>query len=369
MSNGGRSVSSGQSWIGQKLDYLLGRNALIGVAALMLLALSGYATWKGMRDFILGVQANTGGATLEGPAGLEFQTEGLIFLLVAALTFLMWLALRETFGIRRTFGARAITFPLYLFLAIWSVGFGYGFWWSLIAGPEATKAGLTGQAEDVRDAAVIVKARLEAVRARLDSVVAHSERQMSREASSGGSCGISSGAGQGPLFKAREGVRDSVASLQSDISQNWLSAVDSSLKDLNLQLAAASTAVAGETLADRQSAFERTAADIRGKAGEISARSNSLGAAYASQMRGLAAEVSAPPNTQGFSCYDPTLASLLSEAADEAAIRDALRERDRRDKERSASPLIIPEDARLLDTTKLDIEQSVAAAAALVEGG
>ena len=57
------------------------------------------------------------------------------------------------------------------------------------------------------------------------------------------------------------------------------------------------------------------------------------------------------------------------EAADEAAIRDALRERDRRDKERSASPLIIPEDARLLDTTKLDIEQSVAAAAALVEGG
>ena len=301
------------------LDYLLGRNALIGVAALMLLILSGYATWKGMYDFILGVQATTGGAqTLGGPAGLEVQTEYLIIFLVVALTLLMWLALRETFGARRTFGARMITLPLYLFLAIWSIGFGYGFWWSLIAGPEATKAGLSGQAEDVRDAAVIVKARLEAVRARLDSVVAHSERQMSREASAGGSCGIASGAGQGPLFRAREGVRDSVAGLQSDITQNWLSAVDMSLKELNEQLANAGTAVSGETLAERQQKFERAAANIRGKAGEISARSNSLGAAYASQMRGLADEVAIAPREDGFSCYDPTLASLLREAAKEA---------------------------------------------------
>lgn len=55
------------------------------------------------------------------------------------------------------------------------------------------------------------------------------------------------------------------------------------------------------------------------------------------------------------------------EAADEAAILEALKERDRRDRERSVSPLIIPDDAHLLDTTKMGIEQSVEAAAALVE--
>ena len=142
------------------LEYVFGRNALIGFAALLLLLLSGYATWAGMSDFILGVQGGAIASQPGGFVGLSVQTEWLIILLVVTLTFLMWLALRETFGVKRTWGARAITLPLYLFLALWSVGFGYGFWWSLIAGPEATKTGLAGQAEDLRDAAVLVKARL-----------------------------------------------------------------------------------------------------------------------------------------------------------------------------------------------------------------
>ena len=40
---------------GRVADYLFGRNALIGVASFMLLIISGYATWHGMRDFIIGV--------------------------------------------------------------------------------------------------------------------------------------------------------------------------------------------------------------------------------------------------------------------------------------------------------------------------
>lgn len=301
-------------------DYIFGRNTLIGAAALMLLAISGYATWAGMTDFILGVQ---GGAAATGDReiapGLSVSTEGLIILLVVALTFLMWLALRETFGARRAFGARLVTLPLYLFLALWSVGFGYGFWWSLIAGPEATKAGLSGQAEDVRDAAVVVKARLEAVRARLDSVGAYSERQMAREAASGGTCGRASGAGRGPLFRAREGVRDSVAALQNNISGSWLAAVERDLEQLNGQMRDASLGVAGDTVAARQAAFETAAAEIRGKARAIAARSNALGASYAAEMRQIASEVSIEPGQTGFSCFDPSLAALLTEAADEAS--------------------------------------------------
>ena len=40
-------------------DYLLGRSTLIGIASLMLLFISGYATWHGMRDFIVGVSASS----------------------------------------------------------------------------------------------------------------------------------------------------------------------------------------------------------------------------------------------------------------------------------------------------------------------
>ena len=44
------------SYIGRIIDYFFGRNSLIGLASLMLLAISGYATWSGMNDFIIGVQ-------------------------------------------------------------------------------------------------------------------------------------------------------------------------------------------------------------------------------------------------------------------------------------------------------------------------
>ena len=123
-------------------DYLLGRSTLIGIASLMLLFISGYATWHGMRDFIVGVS----GSASDSVSRLSISNDLLVVLVVAALTFLMWLALRETFGSHRRLTERLITIPLYLFLAIWSIGFGYGFWWSLIAGEEATRGGLAGLA-------------------------------------------------------------------------------------------------------------------------------------------------------------------------------------------------------------------------------
>ena len=110
-------------------EYLLGRSTLIGIASLMLLLISGYATWHGMRDFIIGV---SGSAGHDSGSGLSIPNDLLVVIVVVALTFLMWLALRETFGAHRRLTERLITIPLYLFLALWSIGFGYGFWWSLL---------------------------------------------------------------------------------------------------------------------------------------------------------------------------------------------------------------------------------------------
>ncbi len=76
----------------------------------------------------------------------------------------MWLMLRETFGAQRQWRSGLSRFPLYCFLAMWSIGFGYGFCWSLISGEEATRTGLAGLQEDARDAAAVIAARLDAVR-------------------------------------------------------------------------------------------------------------------------------------------------------------------------------------------------------------
>jgi len=301
-------------------DYLLGRSTLIGVASLMLLFISGYATWHGMRDFIIGVSSTA----TDTSAGLSIPNDLLVVLVVAALTFLMWLALRETFGSHRRLTERLITIPLYLFLAIWSIGFGYGFWWSLIAGEEATRSGLSGLQEDARDASSAIAARLDAVRSQLDNVVSWSESQMAREEASGGSCGTNSGAGRGPLYSARRGVRDSVTTLRDGMVRGWLTPVQADVDRLRQD----AVAVEGATLLERQRAFETRAAALRGEARSIAARSNELGKSTASEMRALAATVAIPPNQAGFSCYDPTLAERLKQAALQAELPTQLTLRD-----------------------------------------
>src|SRR5690348_5907235 len=188
------------SRVGRVIDYIFGRNTLIGIASFMLLIISGYATWHGMRDFIVGVSATP---TAPVANGISVSNDVLVVVVVIALTFLMWLTLRETFGAKRRLRERLVTFPLYVFLAIWSIGFGYGFWWSLIAGEEATRTGLAGLQQDAGDAASAVAARLDAVKVGLDGVVTWSATQMAREETGGGSCGTSSGAGRGPLYAAR----------------------------------------------------------------------------------------------------------------------------------------------------------------------
>jgi hypothetical protein len=100
------------SLTGRVIDYLLGRNTLIGIASFMLLIISGYATWHGMRDFIIGVSSTPTSQGQMLPGGVSFSTDILVVTVVASLTFLMWLMLRETFGAGRHMRERFITFPL-----------------------------------------------------------------------------------------------------------------------------------------------------------------------------------------------------------------------------------------------------------------
>ena len=309
---------------GRVADYLFGRNALIGVASFMLLFISGYATWHGMRDFIIGVSSTptSQGQTL--PGGMSISNDALVIAVVVALTFLMWLMLRETFGAKRHLRERLVTFPLYVFLAVWSIGFGYGFWWSLISGEEATRTGLAGLQEDARDASAVVAARLDAVRGQLDSVVSWSDGQMTREETSGGSCGTPSGAGRGPLYNARRSVRDSINTLREGMTRSWFDPLQADVE----QLKQSAAALGGATVEERQRAFEARASDIRGRARNIAARSNQLGKSTAAEMRAIAGAVAIAPGAAGFSCYDPTLAERLRQAAAQAEQPAELRLRE-----------------------------------------
>lgn len=308
------TTQNSRSLLGRATDYLLGRNTLIGIASIMLLLIAGFATWHGMRDFIIGVTTSPAGSTQELPGGLSFSNDFLVIIVVFALTFLMWLMLRESFAQGRRWTERLVTFPLYVFLAVWSIGFGYGFWWSLIAGEEATRTGLAGLQQDAGDAASAVAARLDAVKVGLDGVVTWSATQMAREETSGGSCGTSSGAGRGPLYAARVGVRDQITSLRDGVQNSWIAPVQADIASLQQSVAQ----LQGSTVAERQASFNAMATNIRSRARDIAARSNELGKSTATEMRAIAAAVAVAPGQGGFSCYDPTLAQRLTQAAVQA---------------------------------------------------
>lgn len=300
---------------GKTIDYLFGRNALIAIASAMLLCISGFATWSGMNDFIIGASSTGGAKGREIAGGVSISHHTLVIAITIALTFLMWLALREAIGAKRRLIERIVTWPLYIFLALWSIGFGYGFWWSLIAGEEATKTGLTALQEDGREAGGAISARLDAVKGQVDSFASWSESQMQREETSGGSCGVSSGAGRGPLYNARRSTRDAVAALRDTIATSWLGPVNVELENLKK----AATGLSEGSPEERQKQFDTMSQQIRGAARNIASRSNELGKSTAAEMRALADSVSVAPGQPGFSCYDPTLAQRLRQAADQAS--------------------------------------------------
>ena len=157
-------------------------------------------------------------------------------------------------------------------------------------------AACPGLQEDARDASAAIAARLDAVRSQLDNVVSWSESQMAREESSGGSCGTGSGAGRGPLYNARRGVRDSVTTLRDGMVRGWLGPVQADVDRLRQSAAG----VEGGNLAERQKAFEARAAALRGEARSIAARSNELGKSTANEMRALAGTVAIAPNQAAF---------------------------------------------------------------------
>ncbi len=98
------------------------------------------------------------------------------------------------------------------------------------------------------------------------------------------------------------------------MTRSWLEPVQADVELLRQSAAS----LEGGSVEERQRNFENKASDIRGRARNIAARSSELGKSTAAEMRALAATVSVPPEKPGFSCYDPTLAQRLTQAADQA---------------------------------------------------
>jgi hypothetical protein len=211
------------------------------------------------------------------------------------------------------FRTRIVTFPLYVFLALWSIGFGYGFWWSLISGEEATRTGLSG-CRRMRAMPPPLSRPARCVRGQLDSVVTWSTARWRARRRAAAAAARRPAPAVDRSTMPRRSVRDSVTTLRDGMTRSWLEPVQVDIE----QLRQAAAGLGGTTVEERQRNFEARASDIRGRARNIAARSNQLGKSTAGEMRALASTVAIAPGAAGFSCYDPTLAERLRAAAGQA---------------------------------------------------
>jgi hypothetical protein len=275
----------------------------LGLVTLMLLFASFYATWRGMQDFVAS-RAAAGGVT----------TTGLVVLVVLTLTLAMYVALREMVNpVRRR--NIFIAFPLYALLALWSVGFGYGFWWSLVAGQNATEQALSRSVESLGEATSELRAELAAGAALMQTAERLSEEKAQAEITRGGTCGVASGAGDGPLSRARAETRSQIAAFAAGVQEDWLGPVD--LRLTQLETLAAADEVASETPEERKRRMVALGQRVRRTAQDVSADATARGKILATQLRAKAERLSVAPvsGTVDY-CYDPDLATSLMLVAD-----------------------------------------------------
>ena len=287
--------------------------SVLGVVTLLLLGASFFATWRGMRDFIASRELATGAAS-----------QGLVLLIVATLSLAMYVALREMIApyfVRGWWSAiwkRIIAGILYAVLAIWSVGFGYGFWWSLVAGQTATEAGLNRTVEAVRLETSDVRARLAAAGSVMASAEQLSDRKAEQEAARGGTCGVNSPAGAGPLARSRAETQAQIAALAGSLRTDWQGPLKARLTALEDRLAGALKSGEGLESAARKAQFEALGRETENAARDIGTDATARGRTLAAQLRAKADQLSAPPEGGQVSyCYDPDLAAGLYAAANE----------------------------------------------------
>lgn len=321
--------------------------------------LSGFALWG---FFLLSVLATGLGFADLRAAGTETGELSAIELALTVATTLfvvsaMVVALHNLLEPGRAWWVRIAAFVFYLLFAIWTVGFGYGFFWKELAGQEFTRkqfVAVTGQMANAVDrVASAVSAAETSTREAADTAAARA----TQESHEGRTCANrpASTPGEGPLMRSRFGFADRARALSAEMRHDWIDPVAGPGAALRLQADALAKGVV-PTAAASQPAAERALLEKLARAPRLpsaerrdlftgvhedartfATKANDLRAlhaeAFAARLTSLAAEVGPDPSRPGSPdparaadpgyCWDVVLhEKLLAAAQKTRAVED-----------------------------------------------
>jgi len=295
--------------------------------------LAGFALWG---FFLLSVLATGLGFADLRAAGTETGDLSAPELAITIATTLfvvcaMVVALHNLLEPGRAWWVRIAAFVFYLLFAVWTVGFGYGFFWKELAGQEFTRKQFVAMTGDMAGAVERVAGAATAAETATREAADTASARAQQEATEGRTCANrpASTPGEGPLMRSRFAFADRARSLSAELRQNWIDPIAGPGATLRLQADALSRGVvpasAKTQSADEQALLARLArapqlpsaerrdlfTGVHEDARTFAAEANDLRAlhaeAFAVRLTQLAAEVGPDPARPG--SPDPARAS------------------------------------------------------------
>jgi len=284
--------------------------AFVDVAIMMLLlgflGLSAYAAYEGIHDLILIEQPR-----LVQESWQRYYIMGAVALLTLAMWVLLEVALR-----RGTFGKRSLSAVVYVVLALWSIGFGYGFWWKVIASRADTASNIDSVVEFVGDQVERAERAVTQLENDLGAILKKSAEKQAEEETKGSSCGVPSNVGRGTFFKLRSDVTARAQDVHSRITQQWIVPLKKQVELLSAQRKRLAEPSVRSMQEDERRLLFRNAYEVSRRSANIMQESSTdLGAKFKGELEKFAADLSVRPGADKTSCYDPALAGSLIAAA------------------------------------------------------
>ena len=161
---------------GKQQQSLFTGRLVLPVIRFGLVCVAWLMTWKGVTDFVnvRELPAELDVITIGNlTVSREIVTSAMTGFVVAMLIFAMYVALKRMLAPiaiwKRVFAAF-----LYVLLFLFSVGFGYGFWWGLLAGKNVNKAEARAASDKLHFETTEISARLAGVQLDIKSVAGRS---------------------------------------------------------------------------------------------------------------------------------------------------------------------------------------------------
>ncbi len=264
--------------------------------------ISGVATFRGMLEII---QANYAG-----------DLDTIMVLAIAgavALLMLMILYVLDTLFTRPRMIMMCVLLGVYLLLEMISIGFGFGFYWKIIAARSFVAQNTELATTDILTAMKVTRSRLENITESISDASAHSAAMAKQETETGGTCDANTQPTAGPRqrLRAQDEADMQLAKKQVDSRIASLAIV---LNGLEQSVADFRDVFAAGDIAQRNAAVQRVSLNVRQAASQVNDFSVDPDIALLIgqlQERASKAEFVDARSGVSFSCPDRTLTRLL----------------------------------------------------------